>query len=87
MSTSALNPLFKAGTLCLETNKIGMPKLPSFFCSVYPKIPASVYLLHILLHRLVFLRCYRLSKPQELLDLLSFVITNRIGTDVTLLDH
>lgn len=86
MSTSALNPLFTAGTLCLKTNKIGMPKLPSFFCSVYPNTPASVYLLHILLHHLAFLRCCRLSKPEELLDLFSFVI-KQIATDLTLLNH
>lgn len=87
MSTSALSPLFKAGTLCLKTNRIGMPELPSFFCSVYPNIPSSVHLLHILLHHLVVLRCCGLPKPEELLDLLSFVITNRIGTDLTLLNH
>lgn len=76
MSTSALNPLFTAGTLCLKTNKIGMPKLPSF-CSVCPNAPASVHLLHILLHHLLFLRCCRLSKPEELLDLFNFVITKQ----------
>lgn len=66
MSTSALNHLFTAGTLCLKTNKIGMLKLPSFCCSEYPNIPASVYLLHILLHHYhlvfstIFLRYGRL---------------------------
>lgn len=54
MSTSGLNHLFTAGTLCLKTNKIGMSELPSFCCSAYRNIPSSVYLLHVLLHHLVF---------------------------------